>query len=382
MKTARLFLIAGEHSGDLHGSHLLRALQKEHAEAYFAGVGGPLMRGENLHCFLPMEEFQIMGFSGIVRHLPRVVNQFRQIRDHILGHEYDVVIFVDYPGFNLRMAHALRKRGYKGKLVQYICPSVWAWGKGRIEGMAKTLDLLITFFPFEPALFSHTNLPVIFCGHPLTESIERQPAALTPERPIVALFPGSRQREVQTLLPKQLQAGRMLQEKHPEVILAVSESDPALSPLIQKAIQESGLKDVVIYDREHTYELMHKSRAAIAKSGTVTLELALHGVPSVVVYHVDWVNYLILRYAVKINLPYYCIVNILKNQQVFPEFMTGSFTAEEVYHPLEQLYIDGRERSDCLQQCREVEERLKTPHASPVHEAAKCIWETVHVRAL
>ena len=197
MSAPRCFFIAGEHSGDLHGAHLLQALHKEQPDAFYAGVGGPLMRAEQFHCFLPMEDFQIFGFTGIVRHLPRVVNQFRQIRDHILGHDYDVVIFVDYPGFNLRMAQALRKRGYKGKLVQYICPSVWAWGKGRIDGMVKTLDLLIAFFPFEPALFAHTKLPVVFCGHPLTEAVAPARAAPT-EPPMIAIFPGSRRREIET----------------------------------------------------------------------------------------------------------------------------------------------------------------------------------------
>ncbi len=370
-----LFLIAGEHSGDLHGSHLLRALQKEHPEALYAGVGGPFMREQKFQLFLPMEQFQIIGFSGIVRHLPRVVSQFRQIRDHILSQSYDAVIFVDYPGFNLRMAQALRKRGYKGKLIQYICPSVWAWGKGRIETMAKTLDLLICFFPFEPPLFAHTQLPVAFCGHPLATSISPQLPASEPS--LLAVFPGSRKREVETLLPRQLEAARLLREKYPQVQIAVSQSDPELEVLIQKAIEQSGLKGIEVYSRDRTQELMSHSRVAIAKSGTVTLELALHGVPSVVVYHLDWINYLILRYAVQINLPYYSIVNIIKNEQVFPEFMTGSFTAEEIFHPLAALYVEGGERAVCLQKCEEVGRSLRTSIASPVDEASKRIWELV-----
>ncbi len=372
MSSSRLFLIAGEHSGDLHGSHLLRALQQDHADAFYAGVGGPLMRAERFHSFLPMEEFQLFGFSGILRHLPKVISQFRQVRDHILSHNYDAVIFVDYPGFNLRMARALRKRGYQGKLVQYICPSVWAWGKGRIDRMTETLDLLVSFFPFEAPLFAHTNLPVAFCGHPLTEAIQMRAVPL--ERPVVALFPGSRKREVQMLLPRQLEAGRLLRAQHPDIILAVSEADPMLASLIQQAIQNSCLQDVVIYKRERTEELMHCSRAAIAKSGTVTLELALHGVPSVVVYHLDWVNYLIMRYAVRIDLPHYCIVNIIKNERLFPEFVTGSFTAEELFRCLQELYLDGPKRARCLQGCQEVVQSLQAAHRSPVQEAARRIW--------
>ena len=166
-----LFIFAGEQSGDLHGSHLMRALKKEIPGCRFSGVAGPAMRVEGIESIFSMEKFAVMGFTDVIKAFPSLYKQFYQIRDYILTQKPDGVIFVDYPGFNLRMAKALRKKGYTGKLVHYICPSVWAWGKKRIDHMANSLDLLLTIYPFEADSFSHSSLPVKYIGNPLQEYI-------------------------------------------------------------------------------------------------------------------------------------------------------------------------------------------------------------------
>ena len=169
----RYYLFAGEISGDLHGSRLMQALQSQRDQVSFYGVGGPLMRLEGLDCFIQMEKFQVMGFSDVIKALPHLWKLFYQVRDHILNMQPDCLILIDYPGFNLRLARSLRRKGFKGKLVQFICPSVWAHGKKRIAFLAAYFDLLLSIFPFETAYFAKTSLRVEYIGNPLTETISQ-----------------------------------------------------------------------------------------------------------------------------------------------------------------------------------------------------------------
>ncbi len=369
MTPQKLFIFAGEHSGDAYGAKLLEALKANAPQMSIYGVGGPLMRQQGLDCVMPMEEFQVMGFVDIVRKLPTIWKQFYAIRNLILETKPDVVVFIDYPGFNLRMAKALRKKGFKGKLVHYICPTVWAWGKGRIKTLADNLDLLLAIFPFEPPLFADTKLDTRFVGHPLIEALDHhhydpewaRKIGLPSTDNVLALFPGSRTGEITRLLKRQLTAALKLRQREPSLQIALSCADDKQLPLINKIATQCGLtvgKDFYVVPREYTYELMKACRTAIAKSGTVNLELALHGKPCVVVYEVSTLNYLILWYFVRLHLNHYSIVNILCNRLVYPELIADPFTAEELYNTLLPLHIDGEVRNTCLQGCRQVQESL------------------------
>lgn len=382
-----LFLLAGEHSGDLHGGALLRALRRRQPGWHYLGVGGPEMRSQGFEVTLPMEEFQIFGFGEILRKAPRIWRQFRATRDCILARRPDAVILIDYPGFNLRLARSLRKHGYGGKIVQFICPTVWVHGKGRIRWLEAYDDLLLTIFPFEPALFSHNTLPVRFVGHPLMEMVAqhgyrqdwREQCHIAPAERTLALFPGSRSGEVQRLLSRQLQAALLLRHADPGLQILISCADPALAPAIQREMERTGLSvgiDIGLVPKAFTGELMRDCRTALAKSGTVTLELALHGVPTVVVYETSRFNTWIARYLLRLKLDYFCIVNILCQRMVFPEWIAKPFTAEEIAVALQALHREGPERSLCLEGCRQVRDALQTPSGMPASEqAAQAIEE-------
>ncbi len=369
--TSNLFLFAGEHSGDVYGGKLLEALNHKFPSLKATGVGGPLMRAQGLDCLMPMEDFQVMGFVDIVRKFPSLYKQFYTLRDHILETKPDVTILIDYPGFNLRLAKALRKKGYQGKLVHYVCPTVWAWGKGRIKTLSENLDLLLTIFPFEPPLFTSTGLKTIFVGHPLIEKMQQHQydanwkykIEMPAQGNVIALFPGSRAGEVTRLLKRQLQAAMKLRQEDPEIVIGISCTDASLKTLITKIAQECDVKigtDAFLVPREYTYDLMKDCRTAIAKSGTINLELALHHKPTVVVYEISTINYLILWYVVRLHLDYYSIVNILCNRTVYPELISDPFTAEQLYETLLPLHRDGQERETCIEGCKEAEHSLLT----------------------
>ncbi len=287
----KIFIFAGEKSGDLLGSHLLKALKERLPQYEIEGVGGPEMRDEGFDCILHSEEFEIMGFSDILRSLPKFRRQFRHIRNHILETKPDGVIFIDYPGFNLRMAKALRKHHFKGKLIQYISPTVWAWGKNRATQMAENLDLLMTIYPFEKACFEGTSLNVKYVGNPIKEIVGKynydedwaRLFGIKETENLVAIFPGSRKGEIQLNLPYQLKAAEMLKKEKPDTRFAISCAHDKIMPVMQNILNDNSLKlnrDIFLLPKGYSYELMRDSRSAIAKSGTVTLELALHQCPT------------------------------------------------------------------------------------------------------
>ena len=369
MKKKHLFIIAGEPSGDLHGAHLVKALRNLSSEYHFSGVAGPCLRAENVETIMPMEKFMVMGFSDVIKTFPSLYRQFYALRDHILKFQPAGVLFVDYPGFNLRMAKALRKAGYAGQLIHYISPSVWAWGKKRIVTMAETLNLLLTIYPFEIDCFSHTPLKVQYVGNPLQENMSeyvyeenwKKQSGLT--HTYIAIFPGSRRQEVERNLPKQLQAAAQYQKKHSEIAFGISCAHPDLQPIIEDRISKEGISNTYIIPSKYTYELMRDCHSAIAKSGTVTLELALHRRPTVVVYELSFLNWLIAKFLIRPNLSHYCIVNILSNKRVFPELIEKGFNKENLLLQLENIH-EGPIRENCIKDCEKIAELFYQSKAS------------------
>lgn len=325
------YFIAGEKSGDMHGMDLIEAMKAQNCSASYYGIGGPEMQKAGLIPFLPFEDFQVMGFSDIIRSLPLLTQHFYTVAKEILKNKPKGVIFIDYPGFNLRLAQHLRKKGYKGRLIHYIAPSIWAWGKKRIPLMASTLDLLLTVFPFELKYFLHTNLKTVYVGNPLMKNGFKPQ---TPKHPLLALFPGSRLKEIERNLPLQIQTALLFLKKHPHFNVAISVSDPKFNSKILSLAQGTSFQ---LVNESLRYELMQKASIALAKSGTTTLELALSGCPTVVMYELTRLNYILARYLFKISLPYYALPNILLNEPIFPEHYKIHISPQELAMDLSKI---------------------------------------------
>lgn len=379
-----LFLFAGEMSGDLHGSRLMQELRFIDPSVKMRGVGGPAMRKQDLEILLPMEEFQVMGFSAVVKALPRLWKHFKQILQDIIKNNPDGVILIDYPGFNLRLAKALRRKNFRGKIIQYISPTVWAHGKNRIKTMAENLDLLLTIYPFEEKYFSHTPLKTIYAGNPLEEQILsydydnkwKEKCSIPNANPLIALFPGSRAKEIENNLPLQLEAAQVLKKRHPNILFGLSYTNEKLLVLIHSFLQKSELinkKDIFLIPKAYSYELMKDSQSALAKSGTVTLELALHQCPTVMVYQLGTVDYFVAKYLLCLQLPHYCIVNIISNKEIFPEFVGKKLDAHQIVDILDRITNDQSLRATIKKECSDVRASLAGTTAS--HKAALAIKE-------
>lgn len=378
-KVDKIFIFAGEPSGDLHGSYLIKALKNKLPETIYEGVGGPKMRDEGLHCLLKMEEFSVMGFTDVIKAFFKLYKQFYLIRDAILSHDPSVVVLIDYPGFNLRLAKSLRRKGYKGKIVQYICPSVWAHGKGRIKTLASYFDLLLTIYPFEKTYFKDTSLKVEYVGHPLHEIMsdyKYKEGVLKKTKHLVALFPGSRQGEIERNLPKLLDAANLIAQAKREVEFAISCSNQEIEKYIKMILEASNLdckNHIHLLPKNLSYELMKNCSAAIAKSGTVTLELALHKKPAVVVYELSKLNRFIAKNILRLRLKDYCIVNILAGRRIYPELIESGFSSENAAKELLTLLNNAEARTKCLKGCQEVQNLLSETMASET--AAKHLVE-------
>ena len=370
-----LFILAAEPSADVQGFPMIQELLKKRPDLKIAAISGPRMRTLPIETLAPMETLQVMGFTDVLFALPRLMRQFFFIRDTILKLNPKAVVCIDYPGFNLRLERSLKKKGYKGKLIHYISPTVWAWGKKRIPKMEKTLDLLLSIFPFEKGYFNQSKLKVEYVGHPLVRAVsEYTPLAdfrktYHLDGKILGIFPGSRKAEIERNFPLQFEVAKQLCKLDPTLQIAISVPSQDREAQVWSM---AGLKAVFI-PPEHTYDLMHHCHMALAKSGTVTLELALHKVPTVVTYAIKPLDVFLAQKIFHINLPFYCIVNIIASKSVFPELIGPNLTAENLYKAAQVLLKDPNNRLTCQKECEKVKELLGNNPASET--AAKQILQ-------
>ncbi|MCH9632835.1 MAG: Lipid-A-disaccharide synthase [Chlamydiae bacterium] len=386
-----LFVFAGETSGDVHGATILKRLREIHPKLKITAVAGPKMRDIGVDLFMPMENFQVMGYSAVFKRLPELIYQFKKTLNFILKEKPKAVLFIDFPGFNLRMAKALRKKDFQGKLIHYICPTVWAHGKNRVYTLSATLDSLLSIFPFEHKYFEETSLKPTYVGHPLIEQalfVAKPEDKLnldtkSKEKPLIGIFPGSRTHEIKQNLPKILQSCEIFKSNNPQYLFVISVAEKKLETHIRKYIQQSNLlldKDIVLLSSKENLHLMSKIDAAIATSGTITFELGVMKVPTAVVYHLSPFNAFVARHIIKIRMAYYCIVNIICNKHVFPELYYLDFVPQKVASTLHQLCQEGSYlRKNSIQGCLEMLKIMnseKMPSVVVAKEISSLIYET------
>jgi len=374
--TCDLFICAGEASGDLYGAQLLQALYAVCPNLNVKGVGGPKMRATGMDCFMPMEKLAVMGCVDVFFNLPQLISYFKAVKKEILATQPRVLVCIDFPSFNLRLANALYKKRLPTKRIHYICPAVWAWGKGRIPKMERILDCLLVVFPFEPNLFSQETLRLLYVGHPVISQIAshkyddhwKEKCGIPVHKPILSIFPGSRKKEVMRNFPLQLNAAKRIQHRYPDLVIAISCFDKAFLPLLDK--------NCVIVDSQYSYELMRASHLSITTMGTVVLELALHCVPTVATFSLHSIDLFIARRLLRIDLPYYALPNIVKQREIFPELVGHFCTEEAIYEKGVELFGDKDKRSICIEQCRDIKKILGEKNASL--ESVKVILEYLY----
>jgi lipid-A-disaccharide synthase len=336
MKSKKLYIIAGEASGDLHGSNLIKALLKENPDLEIRAWGGDWMEQAGAKIVKHYKDLAFMGFIEVIMNLPTILKNLRFCKADIEHFDPDALILIDYPGFNMRIAEWAHKRGIK--VLYYISPQIWAWKKNRVYKIKKTVDKMYVILPFEKAFYAKYDVDVEFMGHPLLDEIEEyKKTAISlndfisnnnlSEAPIIALLPGSRKQEISQMLPKMLSVVEYFPDYQFVIGASTSISDDFYHPFIID-------KNVSII-REQTYNLFNLSVAGLVTSGTATLEAALFGLPEVVCYHGSAISIAIARRLIKIE--YISLVNLIMDKEVVKELIQTDLTTKNLVDQLKLI---------------------------------------------
>jgi lipid-A-disaccharide synthase len=351
----KYYVVAGEASGDLHASNLMREIRQRDKHADFRCWGGDLMQAQGGTIVKHYRDLAFMGFTEVLANIRTILNNIAFCKKDIMEWKPDVVILVDYPGFNLRIAEYVKAQGIK--VFYYISPAIWAWKQSRVHKIKRSVDRMFTILPFEKEFYSRFQMDVDFVGHPLLDALahsKENELSLTSDKPLIALLPGSRKQEIAHMLPLMLETSKAF----PQYQFLVAGA-PSLSP----AYYETFLKgsDVkVVYGQ--TYGVLRKAYAALVTSGTATLETALFRVPEVVCYKGGKISYQIARRLVKVK--YISLVNLIMDREVVKELIQDEFNAETLKAELTKITSNTTFREQQLKGLDELKEVLGGPGAS------------------
>ncbi|MES2995818.1 MAG: lipid-A-disaccharide synthase [Verrucomicrobiota bacterium] len=344
----RLYVVAGELSGDLHGAGLLTELGKMVPGLKVRGVGGAAMKratiGETEDW---LEDAAVMGFWEVLKRYPWFRERFFRMLAELKEFRPEVLLLIDYPGFNLRFAEAVKRECPETKIVYYISPQVWAWKKGRIPKMARLIDELMCLFPFEQPLLAQAGLKTTFSGHPLVDELEESRIPdVRRESALVGLFPGSREHEVERLFPLMIRTAVFLREWRADLKFEVPAASEKLAARIRAMLAEAEAETLVKVTDGQSHALMQRATCAVVASGTATLEAAWYGLPYCLVYRVAPLTYALAKILVKIK--WIGLVNILAGREVVREFVQGAAQPEAVATELRGL-LESAAKREALQ---------------------------------
>ncbi len=371
----RLYIIAGEASGDLHGGNLVRALfdrakEPDGEELTIRAWGGDRMAAAGAEVVKHYRELAFMGFAEVILNLRTVLRNMELCKQDIEAFRPDAIILIDYPGFNLRIAKWAHARGIP--VHYYISPQVWAWKKGRVHTIKKVVDHMYVILPFEKDWYAGYGMEVDFVGHPLLDAIAKEGRSALEKlpgddgRPVVALLPGSRTQEISSMVPLMKEVAAHFTEHR--FVLAAAPSVPAE---YYRELLDGTPIDLVT---GRTYDLLRSARAALVTSGTATLETALFGVPEVVCYRGSAVNVWLAKRLV--NVKYISLVNLIMDREVVKELIQSDLSVANMRTELKRILYDGPERERMLKDLRDLQERLGGGGASQL--VANAVWKSLH----
>jgi lipid-A-disaccharide synthase len=356
MKIQRVFVLAGEASGDLHASNLIKEMLKINPEIQFTGWGGDKMKSVGVDILKELKELSFMGFLEVLMNIHKIRKNFRDCKEQLISHKIDTIILVDYPGFNLRMAKWCKMHGIH--VIYYISPQVWAWKKNRVFTVSKYVDCMYCILPFEVQFYKYFSIDTHYFGHPLLDEIKsfrESPtiAKIETSSPILAILPGSRKQEIERKLPVMIAAAKQIHAYR--IVVACA---PNLPLVFYDPYRCNGIEFI----QHKTYELLNTATMAIVTSGTATLETALFNVPQVVCYKSSSLSYWIAKKLVKIK--YISLVNLILDKTVVTELIQNECTSERIYQELLKIVPDGIETNKMLDEYKRLVQLLGDSGAS------------------
>lgn len=346
----RYYIIAGEASGDLHGSNLMRHLKQADTQARFRFWGGNLMEKQGGTLVKHYRDHAYMGIFVVLKNLKTIKKNFTFCKQDILDFQTDVLILIDYSGFNLRVAKMVKDARPEITIFYYVSPQVWAWRQGRVHKIKALIDKMFVILPFEKEFYAGFDYQVEFVGHPLLDAIAQKKPQLPdfktfcqknhlPEKPIIAVLPGSRKQEISAMLPLMLSVAQF----YPDFQFVIAGAPSFDAEYYRNFMPDSTTP--VLFDQ--TYSILQNARAALVTSGTATLETALFNVPEVVCYKAGTLSYFIVKNLVKIN--YISVVNLIMDKEVIKELIQFDFTHQNLKKELDKLLFDEKHKQTMLE---------------------------------
>ncbi|MEZ5875209.1 MAG: lipid-A-disaccharide synthase [Hyphomicrobiales bacterium] len=381
-----IFVISGEASGDNLAGRLMGALKEQTGgHVRFAGVGGPQSAAQGLDSLFPMQELSVMGITEVLPHLPRILMRLNQTVAAARALEPDIVVTVDSPSFTLRVAERLHRTGIP--VVHYVAPQLWAWRAGRAKKLGRRVDHIMALLPFEVDFFATFGIPCTYVGHPAIEAgalsgdgvAFRERHRLSRDGPVLCVVPGSRHGEVRRMLPVYGEVLRRLKENHPDLHVVVPVA-PAVADEVEAATKDWPFPVTLVTNPDERFDAFAACDAALAKSGTVTLELALAQVPMVVAYKVNAATAFLVR-RMGVSVSHASLVNLLANREIVPEFLQEDCTAEKLADAVDILLSSQEVRDAQRQGFREVLKALGDATPPPSQRAAKVVLDLMRARA-
>ena len=369
-----IYFVAGEVSADNHAAALMRSLRVLDPELKFIGLGGPQMqqvagaRIKNL-----IGDAAVLGLWEVLRKYGYFREQFRETLEEIQESKPDAVVLIDYPGFNLRLARALRKQSQSHKTIYYISPQVWAWNRGRIKKMARFIDLVLCIFPFEADLYAASGLRAVFVGHPMVERLETQKIDTHRDQNLVGLFPGSRSREVRKIFPVMIETARRLLQLNATLRFQVAAASKELARELSEMLRADQLagRETIEIAIGQTAAIMQRVFVGIVASGSATLEAAYFGMPFVLIYKVAWPTYVAAHLVV--NVDFLGMPNLLAGKEVVPEFIQHEAKPDAIVAAVRLLMEDSPARDRMISDFETTTSKLGGTGASK--RAAQAILE-------
>ncbi|MFB6306599.1 MAG: lipid-A-disaccharide synthase [Flavobacteriales bacterium] len=358
----KYYIIAGEVSGDLHGSNLMKEIKKCDENATFRVWGGDRMQAVGGELVKHINELAFMGFTEVLKNIGKIYKNINLCKKDILDFSPDAVILIDYPGFNLRIAEYIHKKGFK--VFYYISPQIWAWKKSRVNKVRKFVDKMFVILPFEKEFYKKNGCDVEFVGHPLLDAISdekfpilddlefREKYSLS-KKPIIAVIPGSRKQEISKMLPSMLKGVRKF-DSYQIVVTA--------APSIPESVYKKYMRDDEILIGEDTYSVMKNAHGAVVTSGTATLETALFNTPLLVCYSGGRISYTIARYLVDVD--HISLVNLIMEKEVVKELIQEQMNSENIQGQLERVLSEEEYRKTILNDLEKLREKLGGSGAS------------------
>ena len=363
----KIFISAGEASGEHYGTLLIEALRRLAPEAEFFGLGGQRMEALGFRRVVKAEDVAVMGITEVILHMPRIYSEYRRLKAAIRTEKPDVAVLIDFPDVNLSLAKHLKRAGVP--VVYFVSPQLWAWKKYRIREVQRYVDRMLVIFPFEEPFYRERNVEATFVGHPLAdlplpaisrEEFARESSAdsskdLDPAKQWIGLLPGSREKEVRLNLPEMLRAASLLQSQGDyEFLLPLA---PTLTASQRAEVKATLPAEPHIAITDDARGALHHARVSIVASGTATVEAALIGNPFIVVYRISPLSYAVAKRVV--DVPHVAMVNLIAGRRAVPELIQGDFTAENAVSHLRPLLEEGEARESMLASLREISGMLK-----------------------